>query len=336
MPPPRFRITRHSRVNPPIHAPRRARARAVPPPVGATLRRDFPPFPRASLRPSEILSILLILSKKLPASLRIFPSALLLAAALLLTPACKPTASSPASTPASPAAHYTYTVVATYPHDPEAFTQGLLYLNSDTLLEGTGQPGRSSLRRVELTTGNVLKRVNLPAPYFGEGIAVLGDRIYQLTWQHQKGFIYDLTSFAPLGNFAYTGEGWGLTTDGHSLILSDGTATIRFLHPETFAVARTIDVTLDGRPIPRLNELEFIDGEIVANIWQTHTIVRIDPATGHVTGVIDLTGILPAADRTPTTDVLNGIAYDPATKRLFVTGKNWPRLFEIKLHPKSR
>ncbi|ATC65938.1 glutamine cyclotransferase [Nibricoccus aquaticus] len=265
------------------------------------------------------------------------PTLLLALTALLLTPACKPSTPSPASAsaPASPAAHYTYTIVATYPHDPEAFTQGLQYIGNNTLLEGTGLPGKSSLRRVDLATGNVLKRVNLPAPYFGEGITVLGDRIYQLTWQHQKGFIYDLTTFAPVGNFAYTGEGWGLTTDGHSLILSDGTATIRFLNPDTFAVTRTIDVTLDGRPIPRLNELEYIEGEIVANIWQTHTIVRIDPATGRVTGVIDLTGILPAAEHRPDTDVLNGIAYDPATKRLFVTGKNWPRLFEIKLLPKS-
>ncbi len=302
-------------------------------------------------RPSGILSIRLILPQKFPvpfrfsaplrfpSALRLFPTALALTA-LLLTPACKPSASSPGSSassdsPASPAAHYTYTVVATYPHDPEAFTQGLLFLGNGQLLEGTGQPGRSSLRRVDLATGNVLKRVNLPAPYFGEGIAVIRDRIYQLTWQHQKGFIYDLATLSPIRDFAYTGEGWGLTTDGHSLILSDGTATIRFINPETFAVTRSINVTLDGRPIPQLNELEFIDGEIYANIWQTHTIVRIDPATGRVTGVIDLTGILPVSERTPQTDVLNGIAYDPATKRLFVTGKNWPHLFEIKLLPKS-
>jgi glutamine cyclotransferase len=266
-------------------------------------------------------------------------SATALCVLVLAASACKPsTSSSPhsLSPAASSPAHYTYTVVASYPHDPQAFTQGLVYLGNNVLLEGTGQPGRSSLRRVDLTTGNVLKRLNLPAPYFGEGIAVLRDRIYQLTWQHQKGFVYDLATFAPLREFTYTAEGWGLTTDGHSLILSDGSATIRFLNPETFAVTRTINVTLDGRPIPRLNELEFIDGEIVANIWQTHSLVRIEPTTGHVTAVIDLTGILPASERTPTTDVLNGIAYDPATKRLFVTGKNWPRLFEVKLLPKSR
>ena len=264
--------------------------------------------------------------------------ALPLTAVIFLNSACKPSASSSdaslLSSAASSPAHYTYAVVATYPHDPAAFTQGLQYIGNGQLLEGTGQVGKSSLRRVELATGNVVKRVNLPAPYFGEGITVLGDRVYQLTWQHQKGFIYDLATLSPIRDFAYTGEGWGLTTDGRSLILSDGTATIRFLNPETFSVSRTIDVTLDGRPIPRLNELEFIDGEIVANIWQTHSIVRINPSTGHVTAVIDLTGILPAADRTPDTDVLNGIAYDPATKRLFVTGKNWPRLFEIKLQPK--
>jgi glutamine cyclotransferase len=264
---------------------------------------------------------------------RLLSQILLIALYSLLT-ACDKPAAAPSSGSPSPT-QYTYIVVNSYPHDPEAFTQGLVSLGDNLLLEGTGQPGRSSLRRVELTTGNILKRVNLPAPYFGEGIAVLGDRLYQLTWQHQKGFVYDLTSFAPLREFTYTGEGWGLTTDGHSLILSDGTAAIRFLNPETFTVTRTIDVSLDGRPIPRLNELEFIEGEIVANIWRTHSIVRIDPSTGHVTAVIDLTGILPAADRRADTDVLNGIAYDPATKRLFVTGKNWPRLFEIKLLPKS-
>jgi glutamine cyclotransferase len=308
-------------VNPPLHAATEARS----------ARRDDIRVVHFPAAPSGILFILLILSKKL----RPFPAAIVFALLLIaLTPACKPSASS-ASAAASPAAHYTYTVVNSYPHDPAAFTQGLQYIGNGIILEGTGQPGKSSLRRVDLTTGNILKRVNLPAPYFGEGITVLGDRIYQLTWQHQKGFIYDLATLSPIRDFAYTGEGWGLTTDGHSLILSDGTATIRFLNPETFAVTRTIDVTLDGRPIPKLNELEFIEGEIVANIWQTHSIVRINPTTGHVTATIDLTGILPAADRTPDTDVLNGIAYDPTQKRLFVTGKNWPRLFEIKLVPRS-
>jgi glutaminyl-peptide cyclotransferase len=249
---------------------------------------------------------------------------------LLGQPGCKKT-SSPSE---SGHVEYTYTVVNTWPHDPQAFTQGLQYIGDGQLLEGTGLPGRSSLRRVELETGNVLKRVNLPAPYFGEGITVLGDRIYQLTWQHQKGFVYDLATLSPLREFTYSGEGWGLTTDGQALILSDGTPRLRFLDPETFAVIRTLDATLNGRPLPKLNELEFIDGEIYANIWQTHSIVRIDPTTGRVTGVIDLTGILPAAERRPDTDVLNGIAYDPSSRHLFVTGKNWPKLFEVKLQPK--
>ena len=346
-------------MNPLIHASRRARACAAPPTVARLLyvrpptlaspsrAPASPSAPRWERRrpagvrnflpsfPSGILSILLILSQNLPAPSRLLTSALAIAS-LLLAPACQKNTSSPASSaPASPPTEYTYAVVNTFPHDPQAFTQGLVALDADTLLEGTGLSGHSSLRRVELATGHILKRVNLPAPYFGEGIAVLDDRVYQLTWQHQKGFIYDLATLAPLGNFAYTGEGWGLTTDGHSLILSDGTATLRFLDPKTFAVTRTIDVTLDGRSIPRLNELEFVRGEILANIWQTHSLVRIDPASGRVTATIDLTGILPFAERTPQTDVLNGIAYDPATDRLFVTGKNWPRLFEIKLLPKS-
>jgi len=229
---------------------------------------------------------------------------------------------------------YTYTVVNSWPHDPQAFTQGLLYLDAGVLLETTGLNGHSSLRKVELETGRVLKQVNLPSRYFGEGMTVIGQRIFQLTWKSQKGFVYDLATLAPLREFTYTGEGWGLATDGHSLILSDGTATIRFLDPDTFAVTRTINVTIDGRPLPKLNELEFINGEIVANIWQTPSIVRIDPATGRVTSTIDLTGLLPVSERRPDTDVLNGIAYDATTKRLFVTGKNWPRLFEIKLLPK--
>ncbi|MGC4073123.1 MAG: glutaminyl-peptide cyclotransferase [Nibricoccus sp.] len=301
------------------------------PPIHASPWRNDLRVVRAASISSAILYIRLILSKKLHAPLRLLSSVIALAA-VLLAPACKKnSAGASGSATSSGHAEYTYTIVNSYPHDTQAFTQGLQYLGNDILLEGTGQPGRSSLRRVELTTGNVLKRVNLPSPYFGEGVTVFKDRVYQLTWQHQKGFVYDLATFAPLREFTYTGEGWGLTTDGRSLILSDGTATIRFLDPETFAVTRTIKVVIDGRPLPQLNELEFIEGEIYANIWQTHSIVRIDPSNGRVTGVIDLTGILPASQRTSDTDVLNGIAYDAATKRLFVTGKNWPRLFEIKL-----
>ena len=167
--------------------------------------------------------------------------------------------------------------------------------------------------------------------YFAEGMTVLGGKIYQLTWQSQKGFVYDLATFALEREFTYTGEGWGLTTDGHSLILSDGTHQIRFIDPATYKVTRTLGVQRDGQPLRLLNELEFIRGEIYANIWQSQSIARIDPATGRLLGVIDCFGLLPAADRTPGTDVLNGIAYDAAADRLFLTGKNWPKLFEVRL-----
>ena len=236
--------------------------------------------------------------------------------------------------PAAPAAvaSYTYEVVRTFPHDRDAFTQGLVYLDG-ALLESTGLNGQSTLRRVELATGRILQQVRVPSQYFAEGMTVLGGKIYQLTWQSQKGFVYDLATFALEKEFAYAGEGWGLTTDGHSLILSDGTDQLRFLDPATFKVTRTLRVTRAGQPLRLLNELEFIRGEIYANIWQSHTVARIDPATGRVLGVIDFFGLLPAADRAANTDVLNGLAYDPATDRLFVTGKNWPKLFEVRLRP---
>lgn len=233
---------------------------------------------------------------------------------------------------AAPVPTFTYTVVHTYPHDPDAFTQGLVCLDGQ-LLESTGLNGQSSLRRVDLATGRVLQQIRIPAHYFAEGMTVLGGKIYQLTWQSRKGFVYDLASFALEKEFAYAGEGWGLTTDGRSLILSDGTDQLRFLDPATLTVTRTVAVTRDGQPLRLLNELEFIRGEVYANIWQSHTVARIDPATGRVRGVIDFSGLLPAADRTPTTDVLNGIAYDAAADRLFVTGKHWPKLFEVRLTP---
>ena len=226
----------------------------------------------------------------------------------------------------------TYAVVHAYPHDPDAFTQGLVYLDGH-LLESTGLNGKSTLRRVELATGRVLQQVRVPSQYFAEGMTALGGKIYQLTWQNQKGFVYDLATFALEREFSYSGEGWGLTTDGRSLILSDGTDRLRFLDPATLTVTRTVAVTRDGQPLRLLNELEFIRGEVYANIWQSQTVARIDPATGRVVGLIDFAGLLPAADRTPATDVLNGLAYDAATDRLFVTGKHWPKLFEVRLKP---
>lgn len=229
---------------------------------------------------------------------------------------------------------YTYEIVHTYPHDRGGFTQGLLFLNG-ALYESTGLNGRSSLRKVDLATGTVLKQQDVPSEFFAEGLAALNGKLYQLTWQNQKGFIYDLESFEQQGTFTYTGEGWGLTTDGKSLIMSDGTAQIRFLDPTNFQVKRTITVTDQGKPIDRLNELEWVKGEIFANIWITPFVVRIDPATGKVLGVIDFSGLLSPAERQGT-DVLNGIAYDAAGDRLFVTGKLWPKLFEVRLKPKAR
>ena len=223
---------------------------------------------------------------------------------------------------------YGYTVVRSYPHDPGAFTQGLQYVDG-VLYEGTGLNGRSSIRRVNLETGNVLKQHNIGSQYFGEGITVLGADLYELTWQSGIAFVYDRNTFAPRKSFKYTGEGWGLTHDGTSLIMSDGTEFLRFLDPATFAERRGVRVAALGQPLKNLNELEFVKGEIFANVWMTEYIARIDPATGRINGYVDLRGLMPAND--PSRDVLNGIAYDAAGDRLFVTGKLWPRLFEIKL-----
>jgi glutamine cyclotransferase len=228
---------------------------------------------------------------------------------------------------------YTFEIVKRWPHDPDAFTQGLVFHNGGWL-EGTGLNGKSTLRRVEMATGKVLQQVNLPAQFFGEGITVVGSRIFQLTWKDHKGFVYDLESLRFEREFQYEGEGWGLATDGHDLILSDGTAVIRFLDPATGAVKRAIPVTHQGRPVMNLNELEYIKGEIWANVWGSDAIARINPLTGVVTGIVDLTGLLSAAERTPNAEVLNGIAYDAATDRLFLTGKWWPTIFEVKLRLK--
>jgi glutamine cyclotransferase len=231
---------------------------------------------------------------------------------------------------ASPlAGQWTFQVVNTYPHDREAFTQGLEYRNG-FLYEGTGLHGRSTLRKVKLETGIVLQKLSLPPQFFGEGISVVGDRIVQLTWQSETGFVWGLQDFKLQRQFTYRGEGWGLTTDGRHLYFSDGTDEIRVLDSQTLAETRRIRVRENGRPLKDLNELEWVEGEILANVWQTDRIVKINPLTGRVTGSIDLTGILPAPERAGT-DVLNGIAYDAAGKRLFVTGKLWPKLFHIRL-----
>jgi len=238
----------------------------------------------------------------------------------------------PAAIAAAPANRiYDYEVVAAYPHDKNAFTQGLVFADGQ-LYESTGQVGRSSIRKVDLETGRVRQQRDIEGPYFGEGIVNWKDRLIELTWQHQKGFIYDLNTFKTRGEWAYPGEGWGLTQDGRRLIMSDGTPDLRFLDPETLRETGRLRVTFNGKPLGALNELEWIKGEIWANVWTTDLIVRIDPATGHVTGRILLAGLLKPEDRAGSEpDVLNGIAYDAANDRIFVTGKQWPKLYEIKL-----
>ena len=224
---------------------------------------------------------------------------------------------------------YGYEVVNVYPHDREAFTQGLLFKDG-VLYESTGLNGRSSLRKVQVETGKVLQQINVEARYFAEGLVDWGSRLVQLTYQTNVGFVYDMASFKRLQTFSYTGEGWGLARDDRHLIMSDGTATLRFLDPQSFAVTRRLPVSDGGIPVENLNELEFIDGQIYANIWQTDRIAMIAPDTGLVTGWINLAGLLPAS-AARSVDVLNGIAYDAQRRRLFVTGKLWPSLFEIRV-----
>jgi glutamine cyclotransferase len=224
-----------------------------------------------------------------------------------------------------------YKVVRAYPHDPGAFTEGLFY-QGGALYESTGLEGRSSIRKVQLATGKVLRQRPIDSRYFGEGIVAWKGKLVELTWQSQIGFTYDLATFKPMSDFHYKGEGWALTQDGQRLIMSDGTAQIRFLNPETLAETGRITVTADGQPVQNLNELEWVKGEILANIWQTSVIARIDPKTGKVTGWIDLSDMVRAeAAKGQPIDVLNGIAYDAAHDRLFVTGKLWPDLYEIRL-----
>ena len=225
---------------------------------------------------------------------------------------------------------YTYKVINTYPHDRSAFTEGLVF-EDGVLYEGTGLKGYSTLRRVKLETGEILKIRELPPQFFGEGVTIYGNKIIQLTWQSHIGFVYDKYSFKLLQEFNYPDEGWGITHNGKHLIMSDGTETLHFLDPETFEEVSQIEVSANDIPVTRINELEYIQGEIYANIWQTERIARIDPLTGQVVGWIDLKGILSPEDDSGTVDVLNGIAYDAKNDRLFVTGKFWPKLFEIEL-----
>jgi glutaminyl-peptide cyclotransferase len=228
---------------------------------------------------------------------------------------------------------YGATVVHRYPHDPKAFTEGLLY-HDGFLYESTGRDGQSSVRKVVLATGAVVQEKSLDPGYFGEGIVVWKNRLIQLTWQTHIGFIYDLATFQQLSTFHYPGEGWALTSDGRQLIMSDGTSDLRLLDPESLNETGRIHVTCDGQPVRLLNEIEWVKGEVYSNIWRTNYIAEIDPATGNVTGLIDLAALANATVVPAAENVLNGIAYDAKADRLFVTGKLWPALYQIKLSPK--
>ncbi len=226
-----------------------------------------------------------------------------------------------------------YEVVKVFPHDKGAFTQGILF-DGEFLYESTGMKGDSSLVKVNLETGEVLKRRGLNKKYFGEGLALVGNRLIQLTWQERVLFVYDKDTFEPKGEFPLEGDGWGLTTDGKSLIWSDGTSKLRWLNPETFKIEKEIEVTRDGKSLPQLNELEWIEGEIWANRLSYDTISIINPENGKVRAELDLATIIDRSEiKEPRGDVLNGIAYDAKAKRIFVTGKHWPKLFEIRLKP---
>jgi glutaminyl-peptide cyclotransferase len=235
----------------------------------------------------------------------------------------------PAGTPTNLAV-----VVHRYPHDATAFTEGLEW-HDGSLYEGTGIVGQSGVRRTELATGALLKYLTLAPPHFGEGVTVYHGTLYELTWKDGVGFKYDAATFAPRGQFHYTGEGWGLTHDAHSLIMSDGTSVLRYLDPGTFKVQRTLAVSADGMSVPRLNELELIHGELWANLWQSSNIARIDPATGKVIAWVDLSPLTTQIAAGDTVDVANGIAYDSVTDRIFVTGKLWSSVYEIRLGPRE-
>lgn len=225
-------------------------------------------------------------------------------------------------------------VLRTYPHDPQAFTQGLIWRDG-LLYESTGLVGRSSLRKVDLTTGSVKQQVTVPQPFFAEGLADVGNRLYQLTWQHGQVFVYDKATLNRVGEHRYEGEGWGLCHDGQALVMSNGSDTLTVRDPKTFAVSRSVKVTQSGRPLSNLNELECVGADVYANVWMTDQIVRIDPKSGAVTARIDAAGLLTPAERLGV-DVLNGIAHDPADQTFLITGKNWPKLFRVRFVPTAQ
>ena len=231
-----------------------------------------------------------------------------------------------------PAPVQSYKIIATFPHDTSSFTQGLVYAGDGEFYESTGLQGESTLRRVEIATGRTLQRIDVPAQYFAEGLALVGDELLQLTWQHKLAFVYDRKTFKQKRTFSYKTEGWGIAYDGGSqLVMSDGSDTLTFLDPKTFAPAKKLRVHDAGRNVANLNELEWIEGEIWANVWMTDRIARISPNTGEVNAWIDLSTLYPRAQRMPPADELNGIAYDKATRRIFITGKKWPKLYQISV-----
>jgi glutamine cyclotransferase len=286
--------------------------------TGTALPTTSSPVAMTSTSPPTALSLVTMIPTSLPTA---WPP-------VTMTPIPQLTASAPRALEAAPV--YGYRVVNEYPHDPEAFTQGLVY-EDGIFYEGTGLRGESSLRKVALETGEVLQIHNLESDYFGEGISVVGNRIWQLTWTYGDAFLYDKETFEQLDTVEYPTEGWGLTYDGERLIMSDGTATLYFRDPATFELLGQVPVHDEQGPVVRLNELEYIDGLVYANVWQTDRVAIIDPASGQVVAWIDLGGLLQLEDPVQVVDVLNGIAYDAANERLFVTGKLWPKLFEIEL-----
>jgi glutamine cyclotransferase len=250
--------------------------------------------------------------------------------AIAAPPIAAPAVAAPSPPSEAPSRRLGYKVVGTYAHDVRAFTEGLLWYNG-VLYESTGLEGHSTLRRVAFPSGRILVQRVLPPSVFAEGLSLADNRLVQLTWTDGRAVIYDRATLKPEGEFAYQGEGWGLTFDGTDFVMSNGSDVLTFRDPKTFNPKRTIRVTLDGRPLTQLNELEWIEGEIWANVWRTDQIVQIDPQSGRVKSTLNLTGLLPHDARKGGEDVLNGIAYDAARKRIFITGKWWPKLFQIEV-----
>jgi glutamine cyclotransferase len=302
--------------------------------AGRTAGQDLPGAARRATKSRQSVSLpalfcLIITSAPAPAN-----AAPPLAPALTspLAPDSTPSADAPAAARSTETATpvYTYQIVHTFPHDRTAFTEGLFW-DGGYLYESTGENGHSGVLKEDLTTGQVLQSTSIGAQYFGEGIAATGGRLYELTWQTHIGFLYDQATFKQLGSFTYPTEGWGLTYDGHSLIMSDGSNVLHFMDPATFTQTAQISVTDGGQPVTRLNELEYFKGQIYANVWQTDRIAVLSPQTGAVLAWIDCTGLRPPEAFANPDAVLNGIAYDPTGDRLFVTGKLWPNLYEIRL-----